>query len=245
MFGENAETYAKVRPYYPREIYQYLHSICINHDEAWDTACGNGQAAVGLSEFFKQVHASDISEEQIVHARQHPKVSYTVQAAETTNFEDNQFDLVCAAQALHWFDDDLFWDEVKRVLKPSGIFAAWGYSWFSIEKKIDACMQEKILGVIKPYWAEENKLLWDGYRDIDMPLMRIESPTIEMEMRWDLRQLFDYLGSWSAIRRCRKVQGDDFLAQAYESIRTEWGDGGIKKKVSMDFTMVIGRNEKH
>jgi ubiquinone/menaquinone biosynthesis C-methylase UbiE len=48
-----------------------------------------------------------------------------VQSAESTTFIDESFDAVCVAQALHWFDYELFWPEVQRVLKPSGVFAAW------------------------------------------------------------------------------------------------------------------------
>lgn len=34
--------------------------------------------------------------------------------------------LVTIAQALHWFDRPLFYAEVARILRPGGVFAAWG-----------------------------------------------------------------------------------------------------------------------
>lgn len=40
---------------------------------------------------------------------------------------DNSVDLVTTAQALPWLNLDLFYKEVRRVLKPNGVFAAYGY----------------------------------------------------------------------------------------------------------------------
>ncbi len=243
IFGEKSENYVKARPQYPKALFEYLYAVCNEHDQAWDGACGNGQAAVGLAAYFKKVQATDISERQIAHAIQHPKVSYSIQSAEQTNFDKNQFDLVCIAQALHWFDQALFWPEVKRVLKPRGIFAAWGYTWFSIENGIDAIIKEKLLKVLEPYWAQQNKTLWNGYLDIHFPFNRMETPVIEMNLWWDIHQLFAYLQSWSATRRCISDQGDKILVRAYESVKSEWGDADLKKKVSMDFYLYLGRNE--
>ncbi|MCP4490067.1 MAG: class I SAM-dependent methyltransferase, partial [Gammaproteobacteria bacterium] len=36
-----------------------------------------------------------------------------------------EFSLITVAQALHWFNIDFFFKEVKRVLKPGGILAVW------------------------------------------------------------------------------------------------------------------------
>ena len=122
LFNDKSDLYAKVRPYYPQELYRFLATLCEEKKSAWDVACGSGQAAVDLAKYFDEVQATDISEEQIAHAIENPKISYSVQAAEKTNFEDNYFDIACVAQALHWFDYDLFWDEVKWDFCRVGIF---------------------------------------------------------------------------------------------------------------------------
>ena len=243
LFSEKSELYAEVRPLYPHELFHYLVAVCDEHKEAWDGACGNGQAAVSLANHFDRVQATDISEQQIRHARQHPKVTYSVQAAEETNFDENQFDLVCIAQALHWFDYKLFWPEVKRVLKSRGIFAAWGYSWFSINDRIDKHIDERFLRMLEPYWAPQNKLLWDHYREVPFPFVRIETPNIQMHMEWDLNQLFAYLRSWSAARLCIEDKGPMFFVNAFETVKTEWGDADKKKKLEMDFCLLVGRNQ--
>jgi hypothetical protein len=64
-----------------------------------------------------------------------------------------------------------------------------------------------------------------------------------MRMNWDLTQLFAYLQSWSAIRLCVEDHGDNFLLDAYDSVRSEWGNVNKKKGVEMEFILLVGRNE--
>ncbi len=43
-------------------------------------------------------------------------------------------DLVTVAQAIHWFDFDSFYTEVKRVLKANGVIAVIGYGLIQAEQ---------------------------------------------------------------------------------------------------------------
>ena len=243
LFNQDSTLYASVRPSYPDRLFEYLSVCCQQHQAAWDCACGNGQAAIGLTGYFDAVFATDISQQQIANAIQHPNVIYSVQPSESTAFHDEQFDIVCIAQALHWFDLDQFWPEVKRVLKPGGLFAAWGYSWFSISAPLDHSIQEEVLEFLRPYWPEQNKLLWDHYRNLSFPFDPIQPPTIEMDVEWDLQQLFGYLRSWSATRHWLKENGETQFHKAYQCAKAVWGDEKAKKTVKMDFCLVVGRNQ--
>ena len=51
-------------------------------------------------------------------------------------------DLVTVAVAIHWFNFDEFYREVKRVLKPDGILAAWTYSLTEISPEIDPLISQ-------------------------------------------------------------------------------------------------------
>ncbi|KAK9679314.1 trans-aconitate methyltransferase 1, partial [Basidiobolus ranarum] len=82
---------------------------------------------------FEQVHGIDISETQIAEAAQADNITYSVGIAEELPFEDASFDLVTVAEAAHWFNTKSFFKEVKRVLKPNGTLAVWGYSLCTIE----------------------------------------------------------------------------------------------------------------
>ncbi len=242
LFSDKSDLYAKVRPHYPPELFSFLASLCNEQKSAWDVACGSGQAAIDLAMHFAEVHATDVSEQQITNAIPNPRVHYSVQAAEKTDFAEDQFDLVSVAQALHWFDYDLFWPEVKRVLKPNGIFAAWGYAWFLAED-INDVLQKDFFPAIEPYWAKQNQILWNGYQDVPFPFERVDTPEFEMKMEWDLDQLFSYLQTWSAVRQYLQKDGDEeFLTRSYEALKSMWGDGKEKKSILMDFTLLVGRN---
>src|SRR5688572_32236344 len=136
-FSKQSGQYAQYRPQYPDEIYAYLASITVGHSLAWDCGTGNGQAAIGLARYFDKVYATDASAEQIALAYANDKVDYRVEPAEQVSLGASSVDLVTVAVAIHWFNFDEFYREVKRVLKPDGIIAAWTYSLTEISPEID------------------------------------------------------------------------------------------------------------
>jgi len=81
-FSKQAADYARFRPRYPREMFEYLGRIAPSRALAWDCATGNGQAAVGLAAVFERVIATDASEKQIANAEPHERVEYRVAPAE-------------------------------------------------------------------------------------------------------------------------------------------------------------------
>jgi SAM-dependent methyltransferase len=128
LFSVQADDYAKFRPTYPDTLFNYLAGLCRERKVVWDCATGSGQAALTLTKYFDRVIGTDISQPLLDKAEKHEKITYKLVPAEKTGLDDRSVDLVTVAQALHWFDYDTFFPEVKRVLKPGGIFAAWGYT---------------------------------------------------------------------------------------------------------------------
>src|ERR1700716_4217091 len=100
-FSRQAADYAKFRPSYPREIFDYVGSIAPSRQLAWDCGTGNGQAAVGLASVFARVIATDASEKQIANAEPHERVEYRVAPAENSDIKSGRVDLIMVAQALH------------------------------------------------------------------------------------------------------------------------------------------------
>lgn len=243
LFSDRADLYASARPRYPDELFRFIATIAPGTERAWDCGAGNGQAAVSLARYFALVSASDPSEQQIAHALPADRVIYSVQPAETTDFPAASFDAVCVAQALHWFDPSAFFGEVRRVLKPNGVFVAWGYSWFAVMPEVDAIFKRTILDVIEADWAPQNGLLWRGYRDIAMPLTPIAAPTFEIRESWNLYQLLAYVHTWSATRRCMARLGTAFFTRAEAALLEVWGAPETPRAVVMPLAVLAGRTD--
>ncbi|HEX6397189.1 MAG TPA: class I SAM-dependent methyltransferase, partial [Steroidobacteraceae bacterium] len=127
LFTTVAREYANFRPGYPPKLFAWLARVAPARDAVWDCGCGSGQASVALAEYFERVHATDVAPQQIAAAKPHPHVTYAVAPAERSGLPAASVDLVTVAQALHWFDFDRFYAEVRRVCRPGGLLAVWAY----------------------------------------------------------------------------------------------------------------------
>ena len=230
-FSVCSEAYAKGRPTYPPELFAWVASSCSSRKAAWDCATGNGQAAGSLAETFDSVEATDISMEQLQHGFRAANLRYSAQAAEQTNFDDASFDLVAVAQALHWFDYDCFWPEVRRVARPGAFFCAWGYSWFEADPNLHAL--DPLLELLEPYWAPNNRILWDGYlsEDIRFPFERVRAPSFSIKLNWNVAEVVNYVRTWSAYKR---AVADGRVAQTIARL-----EDVVLERVALRETMVI------
>ncbi len=240
-FSKASDLYARARPTYPDALFDFIASQSPARDRAWDCATGGGQAAQGLARRFALVEATDASGEQIAHALRNPRVRYSVQPAEKTDFADDSFDAVCVAQALHWFELDRFYAEAARVLKPGGVFAAWGYAKQSVTPEFDAAFAEHFLAPLRPYWPTQNAKLWAGYRDVAFPFDPIEAPAFAIEMRWSLAELVAYGGTWSATIRYIAEAAPDFLERVTHALASAWG-GEERRVVTLPLSLRCGRH---
>src|SRR2546426_10119013 len=101
-FSKQAPDYAKFRPQYPPELFEYLGGIAPQQKLAWDCATGNGQAAGALASVFERVIATDASEAQIANAQPHERVEYRVAPAENSGIESDTSHPCKVAQRLQW-----------------------------------------------------------------------------------------------------------------------------------------------
>ncbi len=242
LFEEKSDLYASSRPLYPENLFKYISSLPDNHDCVWDCATGNGQAALGLSQYFSCIEATDISNNQILNSFNDKKINYSVQPAEKTVFKDCCFDIVNVAQALHWFDLETFWKEVKRVLKPSGFFITYSYSWSYVNNEIDFAVKKYIRDIIKPYWAPNNKLCWQEYQSIQFPFETLKKSSMEIHNSWNFQEYMDYINTWSGFRSCVKHLGNKFFETAEKKIGEKWGDLSKKKLVKTPLSIIAGNN---
>jgi ubiquinone/menaquinone biosynthesis C-methylase UbiE len=232
-FSAASNNYLKYRPKYPKELYKYIVHQCTSHNTVWDCACGNGQVAADISEYFTNVEASDSAESQIENAIKIDNVHYTVQDSEETIFTDNTFDAICVAQALHWFPTEKFFGEVKRVLKPSGKFFCWGYSFFTVDQKIDALIERNLLSLIDPFWADGNSVLHYEYDQIHFPFVYKNKTHYTMVESWNLEQLCGYVATWSAVKLYDEHHSISIVKNLFDVLLKHWRKEEFKS-VSME-----------
>ncbi len=240
-FSGHAGEYARFRPRYPRELFEYLAGVSPERKWAWDCATGNGQAAVALAEFFEHVIATDASEKQIAHGQPHERVTYRLTSAERSGLDAASVDLVTVAQALHWFDRDAFFAEAKRVLKPRGVLAVSTYNLFEVSPEIDRLIETFYNDTVGPYWDFERRLVETGYRTIAFPFQELSPPDFRMEAEWSLDDVIGYLRTWSATKNFIAARGFDPVVDLSEDLRAAWGESKTKEVV-WPLSVRVGRS---
>ena len=142
-----------------------------------DLGCGHGVVARYISPFFVKVIGTDPSDGMIEQAyfltsqEDYPNLTFRKSSAESLTFLESQsVDLVVAGQAAHWFDTELLFPEMRRILRRSGTLAFWGYKdhVFVDYPKATRILHEYAYSVdersLGPYWSQpgrskvENKL---------------------------------------------------------------------------------------
>ncbi len=222
-FSKVSEEYARFRPRYPGRLFSYLASLTPMRKLAWDCATGSGQAAVGLANFFERVVASDASASQIENAPSHPRITYRVMAAEKTDIESDSLDLVTVGQALHWFDLEAFYGEVRRTLRPGGALAVWAYGLIHPHSEVQEILVDYYHNVVGEFWPPEREKIEQGYRTVPFPFEEIEAPVFHMAVDWSIAQLEGYLGTWSASLRFKEKRGLDPVALISGKLSQAWG----------------------
>lgn len=222
-------------------MFDYLATLVPQGATVWDCACGSGQATHDLARRFGKVMATDASKEQIASVTPNPKVEFRVALAEQSGLADQSVELITVAQAIHWFDLEKFYVEARRVLKPNGMLAAWGYGINVVEGDVvNQLVQDFYANVVGPYWPPSRKLIEDGYRSIPFPFTEITPPEFRMEARWTMEQLLGYFSTWSATTRYIKAQAQNPLEPLAMKLELVWGNPGSPRRVVWPLSLRIG-----
>jgi len=125
-FGPLSTEYKNARRGYSSEVYAYLLAQSgLTKPETLDIGCGTGISSRELSNAGFRVTGVDIDPAMLNLAQKEDSdITYMLAPAHNLPFTDNQFDIVTAFTAFHWFNTEEALSEIKRVLKPGGIFFA-------------------------------------------------------------------------------------------------------------------------
>lgn len=221
-FSQDSKQYAQFRPHYPKELFDHLLSLVKEKATAWDCGTGNGQVAGVLADYFREVYATDISQQQINEAVKRPNIYYSVQPAEQTSFNEKQFDLITIAQAIHWFRFTEFYAEAKRTLKPGGIIAVIGYGPIQTIEPLQGIIDRFYKNIVGPYWDAERRYIDELYQTIPFPFEEIKVPVFTMSYQWTLEQLIGYLKTWSAVKHYTKQHQTDPVSFIQKELAVAW-----------------------
>ncbi len=218
-FSAVSGDYARFRPGYPEELFDWVAGLCAVRGLAWDVACGSGQATRALAARFENVVGTDASAAQLEGAASVPNVEWRVAMAEQSGFEDRSVDLITVAQALHWFDLEAFWRECRRVSTDRGVVAVWCYGTAVLQHEAaNRVFQNFYHEVIGRFWPAGRRMVEDGYDGVAFPFDPVPSPVFRMSARWDAEELAGYCASWSATKRCREETRVDPIPALREAL---------------------------
>ena len=242
-FSIQSDDYLKFRPTYPSAFFEYLNSIIPTKQNAWDCGTGNGQVARELSKTFEMVYATDISASQISQAPKKSNIKYSIQPAEKTNFNNEYFDLIVVAQAVHWFDFYKFYKEVRRTGKVHAKICILGYGLIEISPHIDNIIATFYTRTIGAYWDKERTYIDKHYKTIPFPFNEIQTPTFENKHQWSLEHFMGYLNTWSAVKHFIKQHNYNPVEALQIQLKPYWKNGEIKE-VKFPILLRIGKIEE-
>jgi SAM-dependent methyltransferase len=171
-------------------------------------------------------------------------VELRVAPAERSGLDDRSADLVTVAQALHWFDVPAFFAEARRVLRPTGLLAAWCYGNPTLpDAALERTLTDFYEGVLGAYWPPERRLILEGYASLPFPFREVAAPPLAMEADLTLDGVAGYLRTWSATSRYVAAHGVDPVDALVERFRADWGDPDATRRVRWPLTVRAGYTE--
>lgn len=207
LFSKQAAYYARYRPVYPKQLYDFIFRHLDRKGVAWDCGTGSGQVAAYLSDYFQKVYASDISTEQMAYAEEKENIKYHNVPAEDTGFPDNIFDLITVGQAIHWFHFNRFYEEVDRTTTDNALLAVFGYKKVRINPEVDPIIHQFYEDIFSEYFNEVRRHINSEYQTIPFPFEEIPSPSFTIRLEWTISELTGFFSSWSTVQKTKTEEG--------------------------------------
>lgn len=259
-------SYAAFRPTYPTSLYNAVlayhqgpKKLCL------DLGCGTGIATREMSKRFDNAIGTDPSAGMVKQARQnspqeqYPNTRFEEGSAErTSSLGEGSVDCVVAAQAAHWFDYAKLWPEMRRLVRPGGTVAFWGYKDHVF---VDFPEASKIMmsyaydthpDKLGSYWPMPGRsYVQDKLRIIQPPaedwqdVQRVEyepglvgkhtgEGTLFMERQTSVGQCKEYVRTWSSYHGWKEKHPD-------HEARSKGGSGDIMDQMFDE----IAESDKH
>lgn len=124
-FSSRVADYVRYRPGYPAALFDHLAASGALHPGAVvaDVGAGTGILTAALRGRCQHIHAVEPNGAMRAAAPDHEDTTVWPGRAEQTGLPDRSVDLICAAQAFHWFEPAAARAEFRRILRPGGLVA--------------------------------------------------------------------------------------------------------------------------
>ena len=256
--ASHAHIYSKFRPSYPKAILDLVSGYITKHgggfDLAVDVGCGSGQSTFYLKDRFKHCIGVDISKAQVQEAQLkgeqvHCKnVEFKVGNGMDLPVETSSADAVTIAQAWHWMTNlDTFYSECKRILKPKGSLAVYGYG--NVQLLNDQCnllVRDFYKNTLNGCWHKERHHIDNEYAEVALPFSNVERHDTEMSKTFSVEDFIGYVSTWSGYERYCELNPNNHVLQELQSGITELlakkgGGGNNNLDATFPIFLILGQ----
>ncbi|XP_012936611.1 putative methyltransferase DDB_G0268948 [Aplysia californica] len=154
-------------------------------------------------------------------------------------------DLVNIATALHWLDQDKFYREVDRLLRPGGCFSviAVNHHDMQIEDDVVRAIRDKIYSMLPNMEGVAEQETFSEFKDLRLPYTKsvkypIAYNTAEHTAESALNSLLT-IHNFTAFNRSHQGFRQEFL-----KMFTEWQDGDANKKFTVRTPLLQAISQK-
>eukprot|EP01018_Ginkgo_biloba_P035005 Gb_11147 [translate_table: standard] len=160
---------------------------------------------------------------------------------------EGSVDLVTVAQAVHWFDLEAFYTQVKRALrKPGGVIAVWCYTEPVVKPSVDKVFWDWRRGS-SPFWETARESIDDEYNNLTFPFEpvleeELGTGPVRFEAKKELKveEYLGYLKTRSAYQMAQ-AKGIDLLDEdTMKRFKQAWGNDDLLLTVTWAVFLRIG-----
>ena len=136
-FDEIVVNYDRARPDYPDALFRDVFAYAGPGKKALEIGAGTGKATQPFLRAGYDVTAvemgANMADFLAEKCRGYASFRVVNASFEDAPLEDGGYDLIYAASAFHWVNQEIGFPKVLRLLRPGGVFALFRYNWLPDE----------------------------------------------------------------------------------------------------------------
>jgi len=271
--GNEAAKYSAKRPEHPTAIVDNVLAFLKKKytgpmTMAIDVGCGTGMSTCNLFGKFDNILGVDLSPSMIEQAKKifsTDLAEFKVSGAESLPVKDSSVQTVLVGRAIHYFDQETFFQEANRILVPGGVLAYYSVHFPTVFVEDDAEKSKQVNDIfweymdtyLEKYWtrnAFDGELIGARNRR-DYYVNKMKNPfaekevdeTVSYDREVSIADLAKELDTYSAAVKHREDKGDkaaddmieEFVSRVMEALGAETAQQTVMSKNS--FYIVMAR----